>query len=135
MSPSSTITSPELMPTRNSMRWSCEIVVVLSHPLLHRDGTGDRFDDARELDQDAVASSLENTTLVLGYLRLDQLPADGFQARQGAGLILTHKPAIPSDISREDRGEPTLDPFCFQRFLPERRPDFFNLLPWGQLIN
>ena len=40
--------------------------VALGHALLHGHGAGDRFDDARELDQHAVAGRLDDAALVLG---------------------------------------------------------------------
>ena len=42
--------------------------VARRHALLHRDRAGDGFDDARELDEDAVAGGLDDAALVLGDL-------------------------------------------------------------------
>jgi hypothetical protein len=46
---------------------------------------------------------------VLGYFRVDQLAPDRLEARQGAGLILAHHPAVAGDVGREDRRQPALD--------------------------
>src|SRR5262249_30436218 len=42
--------------------------VPLDHLALHRDRAGNRFDDARELDQQPVAGRLDDAALVLGDL-------------------------------------------------------------------
>jgi len=47
---------------------------------------------------------------VLGYFRVDQLAPDRLEARQGAGLILAHHPAVAGDVGREDCRQPALDP-------------------------
>ena len=109
-----------------------------SHPLLHRDRAGDGFDNAREFDQDAVAGGLDDAALVLGDIGIDQLAAQRLEARQGAGLVLAHQPAIPRDIGREDGREPALDPLCAQGTLRKaacagRKPRVDSLLhcaPW-----
>ena len=54
--------------------------VALIHAPLHCDGAGDSFDDARELDQDAVACRLDDAALVLGDLRSRSARGDGSAA-------------------------------------------------------
>ncbi len=107
------------MPTRNTIL-SCSGVRLLrsSMPRCTATRAGDRFDDARELDQNAVAGGLDDAALVLGNLRVDQLAAMGAQPRQRAGLVLAHQPAVAGDIGGEDGRKPALDPFSAQRFLP-----------------
>jgi hypothetical protein len=87
---------------------------VPGHPLLHRKRAGDGFDDARKLDQEAVAGGLDEVALVLGDLRIDLLAAQPLEARQGAGLVQPHQPTVARDIGRE----PALDPLCAQNALP-----------------
>ena len=65
--------------------------IALGHALLHRHGAGDRSHDARELDQQAVASGLDNPAPVLGDFRGDQLATMGPQPGQCAGLVLAHE--------------------------------------------
>ncbi len=65
-------------------------VVPCRHPPLQRDGADDRFDDARELDQDSVAGGLDDAPFVLGDLRVDQIAAQRSEAREGAGLVPFH---------------------------------------------
>src|SRR5215471_13892601 len=99
MSPSSTITSPELMPTRYSIRSS----------------------SAREFDQDSVAGRLDDASLVLGDLRVDQIAAQRPEACQSAGLVSFHQTAVSGDIGRQNGREPALDPLCAQDALPGGR--------------
>src|SRR5438270_766792 len=88
------------------------------HPALHGNGAGDRLDDARKFDQEAVAGRLDDAALVLGDQRVDQLAAQGLEARQSAGLAAAHEPAVAGDIGSEDRRQPALDPLCAQTVLP-----------------
>ena len=61
---------------RNSMRFSAgDAGVPLGHRPLHLDRAAHRIDDARELDQQAVAGGLDDAAAVLGDLRIDQLAA------------------------------------------------------------
>ena len=48
--------------------------LALGHALLDEHGAAHRVDDARELDQGAVAHELDDAPLVLGEERLDELP-------------------------------------------------------------
>ena len=73
---------------RNSIRWSSGVAgIALGHPALHRDRAGDGVDDARELDQHAVAGGLDDAAVVLGDLRIDQFAAMRSKPRQSAGLV------------------------------------------------
>jgi len=92
--------------------------VPLGHRLLHRDRAAHRIDDAGEFHQHAVAGGLDDAALVLGDLRVDQLAAEGLEAREGAGLVLAHEPAVSRNIGREDGREPALDPLSAQMSLP-----------------
>jgi hypothetical protein len=89
---------------------------------LQRDGAGDGFDDAPKLDKQSVAGGLDDASLVLGDLRVDQIAAQRPEARKGAGLVPFHKTAVPRDIRRKDGGEPALDPLCTQAGLSGGRP-------------
>jgi hypothetical protein len=93
-------------------------IVPRRHLPLQRDGAGDRFDDAREFDQDSIAGSLDDASLVLGDLRVDQIAAQRPEARQGAGLVPFHQAAVSHDVGRQNGREPALDPLCAQPVLP-----------------
>ena len=45
--------------------------VALGHPALHRDGAGDRLNDARELDQKAIAGRFDDAAPVVGDFGID----------------------------------------------------------------
>src|SRR5215831_1687768 len=96
MSPSSTITSPELMPTRYSIRSS----------------------SAREFDQDSVSGRFDDASLVLGDLRVNQIAAQRPEACQSARLVSLHQTAVSDDIGRQNGREPALDTLCAQDALP-----------------
>jgi hypothetical protein len=68
--------------------------ISLQHSPLHRNRTRDRLDDARELDQDAIAGRLDDAALVLGDLRVDQFAAQSLEPCKGTGLILSYQPAV-----------------------------------------
>ena len=95
--------------------------VLFGHFFLDFHRTARCIDGARELDQDAIPSGLDDTTFVLGDLGIDQLAAQRFEACQRAGLIVAHQPAISRDIRREDCCEPALDPLEFVRTIAVAR--------------
>jgi hypothetical protein len=79
--------------------------VPLRHRLLHRDGAAHCIDDAWKFDQHAVAGGLDDPTVVLGGLQIDELMAQRFEAFVRAFLIRPHQPRIPRHIGGQDRGE------------------------------
>ena len=89
--------------------------IALAHAALDRHRASDRLDDARELDQQPVAGRLDDAALVLGDLGIGQLASQSPEARQGAGLVLAHQPAVPRDITRENRRQSALDPLFRHR--------------------
>jgi hypothetical protein len=96
--------------------------IALGHPTLHRHCAGHRFNDARELDQDAVTGGLDDASLVLGDARIDQFTAMRLEVREGASLIRSHQPAIADDIGGEYGCEPAFHPLFAQRFPPRGAP-------------
>ena len=60
--------------------------VALRHALLHRNRTGDRCNDTRELDEQAVTGDLADAAFVLDDQWVDQLAAQRLEARQRARL-------------------------------------------------
>src|SRR5271170_6958975 len=69
--------------------------VVLGHRLLHRDRAAHRVDDARKLDQHAVAGGLDDAPVVLGNFRIEELAAQRLEAFERAFLVRSHQPRIP----------------------------------------
>src|SRR5439155_1541999 len=74
-----TITSPRLIPTRNSILLRRGARVALGHAPLHLRGAPHGINHARELGKEAVARILHDPPPVLGDLRLDQVPEVRFQ--------------------------------------------------------
>ena len=66
--------------------------VALGHPTLDGDRTGNGFNNARKLYEDAVAGGFDDTAFVVGYFGIDEFAAMLFEPRQGARLILAHEP-------------------------------------------
>ncbi len=77
--------------------------VALDHCALHGQRAGDCLDDARELDQEAVAGRLDDAAAVVGDCGIDQVAAMRFEPGERAFLVLAHQPAIARDIGCEDR--------------------------------
>ena len=106
MSSASAITSPRLIPTRNSIRFSGGVpAFALGHPPLHLNGAPDGVNHARELGQEAVAGVLHDPAPVLSDLRINQLPEVRFEPLVGPLLIRPHQARIPRHVGGEDRGE------------------------------
>jgi hypothetical protein len=84
---------------------STDAGVPLGHRLLHRDGAAHRINDARKLDQHAVAGGLDDAAAMLGYLRVDELMAQCLEAFERAFFVRSHQPRVARHIGGEDRGE------------------------------
>jgi hypothetical protein len=74
--------------------------VLLSHSALDFDGATNCVYGAGELDQHAVAGSLDNAATMLGDCGVDKRFSESLQLRQRAFLVGTHQAAITSDIRR-----------------------------------
>ena len=79
--------------------------VPLGHRLLHVDRATHCIDDAWKLHQQAIAGGLDDATIVLGDLRIDELSAQRFEAFERAFLIRAHQSRIARDIGGQNRGE------------------------------
>ena len=84
--------------------------LALGHAPLDEHGAAHRVDNARELDEGAVAHELDDAALVLGDQGLDELSAVRLEAGEGAVLVPLHEPAVADHVGRQDGGEPPLDP-------------------------
>jgi hypothetical protein len=60
--------------------------------LRHLDRAAHRVDDARELDQHAVAGGLDDAPAMLGDLGINQFAPVRLQPRKGPFLVRTHDP-------------------------------------------
>jgi hypothetical protein len=92
--------------------------VALSHGGLYLHGALHRINDAGKFDKQSVASRLDDAALMLADVRVDELTAMSFEARQSAGLIRAHQPAVASDIGGDDGRKTALDPLSAQSSLP-----------------
>jgi hypothetical protein len=71
--------SPRLMPTDDPLMFG-RPGVALGHSLLHGNRTGDSLNDARELNEDAVARRLDDAAFMFGDLWIDEFTAMGSEA-------------------------------------------------------
>src|SRR5437899_2286388 len=79
--------------------------LAVDHPALHLGGAAHRIDNAGKFGEQAVAGRLDDATMVLCDLRIDQLPPCRLQAFERALLVLAHEPRIARHIGGEDRGK------------------------------
>ena len=82
------------------------------HAALDFDGTAQRIDHARELSQHAVASSLDDPSLMFRDFGIEQRMPMGFQSGKCALFVSAHQPAIASGVDRQNCGEPSLQPLA-----------------------
>ena len=74
------------------------------HFALDLRGALDRIHNAGKFDQHAVAGQLDDSSLVFGDGRIDQLGAMGLEASQRADFIGAHQPAVADYVGGKDRG-------------------------------
>ena len=74
--------------------------VPLSHPLVERDSTPHRIDNAGELSEQPISRRLNHSPPVLGDARLDQFAEMGCERRQRSLLVLAHQPRPATSAAR-----------------------------------
>ena len=74
--------------------------VTLGHLVLNLDGATYRIDNTGELNQEPIASRLNNAAAVLLYLWVSKPASQLFQRGEGAFLIRSHQTRIAGDIGR-----------------------------------
>src|SRR5215831_2054258 len=110
MSCSSTITSPRLIPTRNSIRLSGGVPSLRSViPPLHLDSAADGIHYAQKLRQEAVPGVLYDPPPVLTDFWIDQFPKVALKPFVGPLLIRPHQARVAGYVSSKHRREPTFD--------------------------
>ena len=77
--------------------------VAVDHRPLDLDRATHRIDDAGKFHQHAVAGGLDDASVMLPDLRVDELATMRLQAVEGALLIRSHQPRITRHIGGEDR--------------------------------
>jgi hypothetical protein len=76
--------------------------VALDHAVLHLDGAANGIDDASELDEDAIARSLNDAAVMHGDGWIDQVAAERAQPREHAILVGAGKAAEADYIGGQD---------------------------------
>ena len=82
-----------------------DLSVALDHRSLDFNGAVHRVDDTPELDNCAIAGSLDDPAVVHGYGRIDQVASEAAKARQNPVLVGSGKPRIADDVGHQDRRE------------------------------
>jgi hypothetical protein len=88
---------------------------------LDLDRAAHRVDDARELDEQPVARGLDDASLVLGDLAVDQLRTMRLEALERTLLVDAHQPAVADDVRREDGAQLAGDVMFLQNGRPFRQ--------------
>ena len=79
--------------------------VALDHAVLHLDRAAHGVDDAAELDDRAVAGALDDAAVMDGDGGIDEIAAQGPEARERAILVRAREPAVADDVRDQDRRE------------------------------
>src|SRR5277367_9648 len=77
--------------------------IAFDHAVLHFDRATHGVDHAPKLDQSAVVRTFDDTTMMHGDGRVDQVAPQRPEPRQRAVLVRAGQTAEPDDISRQDR--------------------------------
>ena len=77
--------------------------VAFDHAVLHFDRAAHGVDHAAELDEAAVAGSLDDAAVMQGDGRIDQVAAQRPEPRQNAILVRSREPAIADNIRNQNR--------------------------------
>ena len=83
-------------------------LIASRHSPLDRRRALNGINDARELNQRAVAHELDDTATELFYRRIDQLPTASLQSIECADLIFPHQAAVANHVGSKYRGKPSL---------------------------
>jgi hypothetical protein len=72
--------------------------VALNHAVLHLDGAAHSVNDAAEFNDGSVASALDNSPIVDGNYRVDQIAPQRSQSRQYPIFVGASKPAVSDHV-------------------------------------
>jgi hypothetical protein len=72
--------------------------------VLNFNSTARGIDSACELNQDTIASPLDDAAAMIGDLRFQELAPMGIEPRQRAFLVGSHQTGVAGDVAGEDRG-------------------------------
>ncbi len=114
MAPFSTITSPRLIPTRNTIPCSSGVSALRSAiPSLDCSRAGDRPSNAREFNQDTVAGGLNDAPRARQPLDRE-FATTCSEPCEAAGFVMSYEAAVTGDIGGKDSREPAFDPLSAQ---------------------
>jgi hypothetical protein len=110
--------------------------------VLHLDCAFNRPDDTRKFNENAIAGSLDDPTLVLLNLGVNKLVAKPSKPRKRANLILPYEATVAGNICCQYRRQFTLDPPTAHLAGPKRKmitPKYDETHPdasagWGSVI-
>jgi hypothetical protein len=85
--------------------------IALCHAALQTDRARYRIDHAAELGQQSVAHQLEDSALVFGDLRLEQLLSMGPEPLERTRLVLLHEAAVTDYVGSKNGGKMALGAF------------------------
>ena len=114
-----------------------DVGIAVFHALLHHDGAAHRINDRGELDENAVTRGLDDTALVLGDQRIDELPAMALERGERPFLVGAHEARVSRHVRGEDGGEPargarllahSLSPSALPRHSEGRQ--CMGIVPW-----
>ena len=80
--------------------------ILLNHAALHLDGASGGIDDAGELDQNAVASRLDDPPAMRGDGGVHEGLSGSLETSQDAFFVRAHQAAVPGDIRRQNCRKP-----------------------------
>ncbi len=80
-----------------------QLGIVAHQFALHLDRTLHRFHGARELGEDVVSRRIDDASVMLAHVRVDDLAAP-FDVADGGMLVLGHHAAIAAYVGAQDRG-------------------------------
>jgi hypothetical protein len=122
MSSPSKMTSPRLIPMRNSMRRSSTAFCSFggNAPLDFRRAMH-RIHHACKFDQESVARGFYDSTARFRDSGVDERRTKRFESRVGPFLVGTHKPAVTCDICRQDCFQPPFNSISGQIHCSQKR--------------
>src|SRR5262249_57044496 len=92
-----------------------DLGIAPGHAALHDQRAAHGVDDARKLDQDAIAGGLDDAAAMIRDGGIDQLQSHGAQSRERALLVDADQPAVAGDVRRQHGRQPAFDALGLHR--------------------
>ena len=96
--------------------------IPITHPALDFGGAGNRVHHARKLHHHAVARQLDDASLMLGDLPIDEIRLNRLQCGERARFVRTHEAAVANDVGGKNSSEAALhiNPVTLQKSVTKR---------------